>query len=142
MGFRRAGPAREAPRGQPALLRTPGSGHRVGPGVGLGARESEGGAGWGGGGSGSVAMSGLSNPLIQGRQRRCHLSAEALLPLSCSHRRAVPAGVGVRGPLGAGREGWGVRGGGESSSRPWERTCGGAPAASQQACRGRLQPTL
>lgn len=75
-------------------------------------------------GSDSVATSGLSNPPIQQRQRLCHLSAEALLPLSCSHRHAAPAGAGV----GGWGEGWvpGAEAGAEGRLRAPPRNAPGA----------------
>lgn len=91
---------------QPSLPCTSCSGHLSGSRGGVGALgHLEGGAGWGSlrgrGGSGSVATRGLSNAPIQRRQRRCHLSAEAPLPLSCSHRRCACGG----GCWGAGSRG-------------------------------------
>lgn len=69
-------------------------------------------------------MSSLSNPPIQQRQRRCHLNAEALLPLSCSHRRTAPTGVGSGGGLGE-KAGRGAgEGGAEGQLKPPENAPG------------------
>lgn len=53
-------------------------------------------------GGGSVARSGLSNPLIQRRQRRCHLSAEAPCRSLVPTDALCPRGWGFAGTAGRG----------------------------------------